>query len=93
MIRQLGTRVRAVPPWMWLFTLMLLGVVYLAWDKFVRDEADTDWTTPKEMQPPVQVRGISAHGRGRPMECGPAFRSRSYPANLVDAEFTVIGEC
>lgn len=93
MIAKISGKVRSVPPWMWLLAIMVLGVLYLAYDKFLRDESDEDWTTPKEMQPPVQVRGIPAHGSGRPMACGGAFRSRSYPATLIDAEFSVIGDC
>ena len=94
MITKIGARVRQVPPWMWAFALLAVAVAFLAWDRFNRDEGDPDWTTPKETQPPTVLKSVPAHGTGRPMACGPAFRGRQpYAGSLVEADFSLVKDC
>ena len=91
-------RVRSVPPPVWVAAAAAVGLLFLVWHQYASDDTDTDWTTPKETQPP-DVVGLSptdppvppTHGAGRPMECTPGVRAVSYPATLEESPLSWIG--
>jgi hypothetical protein len=90
-------KLRQVPPIAWPAGVALVGLLYLIWHRYATDDADTDWTTPKETQPgsmPLQLgtEFPAGHGGGRPMGDSAPFRGRSWPATLFDSHTSIIGE-
>lgn len=86
---------RDIPAWWWIAGAALAGTIVLAWHRYCTDHTDTDWTTPSEIQPPTRAPYSCTPclaKPARPMDVSAGFRSRSYPGNLVDAEFSIIGE-
>jgi hypothetical protein len=89
-------RLKTVPPAAWLLAVAALGLVVLTWHRYAQDDNDTDWTSPKEAQPPAVVafkpQAPAGHGHGRPMGVDVGFRSRAYPGSLIEADFSIVGE-
>lgn len=88
------SRLRQVPPLLWIALVAAAGLAFLTWHRYAGDDTDTDWTTPKETQaPPVApFPGTpAAHGTGSPMSCNPGFRSRVWPGNLGQSATSIIG--
>lgn len=91
-------KLRSIPPAMWVAAVAVVGLVFLVWHQYVLDDEDKDWTTPKETPAPANApiplgtEFPGTHSTGRQMAAGPGFRSRSYPATLADANFSIIGE-
>lgn len=81
-----------------------LGLAVLAWNQWVRDDDDPEWTSGPWLdvnQPPAQLGapmpekapcGPLVGSGGRPMDAGGAFRTRAYPGSLAEANFSIIGE-
>ena len=89
------SQVRRVPPAAWVAVTAVIGLGVLAYHAYAQDDQDTDWTTAKESQPPMRAPYPNVPGwayESRPMDPGPAFRSRSYPDSLAGAHFSIIGE-
>jgi hypothetical protein len=87
--------VRNVPPGWWIAVAAVVGLGVLAYHQYAQDDADQDWTMAQADQPPMRAPYPDVplqHGEGRPMDTGPAFRSRAYPASLAKADFSIIGE-
>lgn len=88
-------QLKDVHPVAWLGLAVALGAFALAYHSYTKDEADTDWTTAKEEQPPMRAPYPDVPGNDhacRPMATCCGFRQRAYPASLVDASFSFIGE-
>lgn len=88
-------RLRQIPPWAWVVLAAVAGVVALTYHSYAQDDQDTDWTTPKEQQAPAVASFPIAPGQtgtGSPMSVNAAFRSRAFPASLISADFSIIGE-
>lgn len=85
-------KVKDVPPLAWMAAAAVLGLGALAWHRYATDDADADWTTGKESQPPTaaQFPVPGQHGSGQQMACSPAFRGRSYAGSLASADFSVV---
>lgn len=83
---------KQVPPWAWIAVTAAVGLAALTWLRYAQDDEDTDWTTPKETQPPRQVRSEVPSGDRRSGRLSGAFRMRAYPSTLADASFSIIGE-
>lgn len=87
-------RLRAVPPWIWVALAAAGGLAVLTYHRFTQDDTDPSWTQPGELQAPAvalfpAVPGLDHVCRPADMCCG--FRQRSYPGNLVQADFSIIG--
>jgi hypothetical protein len=75
--------VRDAPGWIIGTVVALMGLWFLTWHAYARDEEDDAWLDPG--QPPVALAmplAPAAHGGGTPMSCNDAFRSRCYPDTL-----------
>lgn len=87
-----------IGPAMWVLAVATVGLVFLVWHAYASDDNDTDWTSPKEMQAPVNAPVMlgtefpGTHSTGRQMATSTGFRSRSYAPTLADAHFSIIGE-
>jgi hypothetical protein len=87
--------VRQIPAGAWIIVAAVLGMGALAYHQFAQDDADEDWTMAKADQPPMRAPYPNtplAHGPGSPMSTNVGFRERAYPASLVEADFSFIGE-
>lgn len=91
-------RTKEIGPGMWVLAVATVGLVFLVWHAYASDDDDQDWTSPKEMQAPVNAPVVlgtefpGTHSVGQQMATSTGFRSRSYPATLADASFSIIGE-
>lgn len=97
MFHAVAGKVRGIPPAGWVALVAVAGVTYLIWHQFANDDGDSDWTTPKETQPPPSVPLFAfspgAHGGGSPMGCNSALRDRRWPDTLTESSASIIGEC
>jgi hypothetical protein len=76
-------RLRRVPPQAWVAAVVVIGLVFLMWQRFQDDVDDTSWTDVSQPPmvaalPPMLCETGPAHGSGRPMACNVGFRSRRY---------------
>jgi len=79
--------IRKIPPPVWLALVSVLGLAFLMWHQFTRNPDDKTWTDVSQPDTvedfPILPSTGPAHGAGRPLGCGPAFRGRQgYPGVL-----------
>jgi hypothetical protein len=87
-------KLRAVPPMAWVGFAILGGMAAIAYHQFSQNPDDGAWTIPSGQQPPPMAPYSCVPCQpspNRPMDPGPAFRSRAYADTLTKADFSFIG--
>lgn len=96
-------KLRQVSPWIWLAIAAVAGLGVLTYHRYKRDDADVDWTYPKEnWQAPAVVpfpAGSTSHTSCGDRACSHdsvgdfhgAFRGRAYAPSLLDSKVSFIG--